>query len=441
MTQSQTPTKINCPKCNTSIDVNDILYHQLEEKLKQNNSAEQQKLQLEIENKRKEYHKAFADLQLQQNSIKEQKEKFNEELKLATQIQVKQEKLKYEEVIKKQIEEENSESTLLLKKELLEKSNQVKDLNKSRAEVEKLKREKDEIESKVKADAEIALTERLNEEKIKIQKSVDEQSELKFKQKDEQMKQMYEQLQIAQRKAEQGSMQLQGEVQELAIEEYLEAKYPFDVIEEIKKGARGADCIQIVHTREIQNCGKIYYESKRTKDFQKTWIEKFKSDMRAKNVDLGVLVTQTLPSGLERMGLFEGIWVCTFEEFKGLSAVLRENIIKINHAKMSEENKTDKMSLLYGYLTSTEFQMQMEAIVEGFTQMQTDLDKEKRAMTKIWKQREKQIDKVIDNTVGMYGSIKGIAGNAIGTVKSLELPYSEEDSDSDTETIQIENND
>ena len=438
MTQSQTPTKINCPKCNTSIDVNDILYHQLEEKLKQNNSAEQQKLQLEIENKRKEYHKAFADLQLQQNSIKEQKEKFNEELKLATQIQVKQEKLKYEEVIKKQIEEENSESTLLLKKELLEKSNQVKDLNKSRAEVEKLKREKDEIESKVKADAEIALTERLNEEKIKIQKSVDEQSELKFKQKDEQMKQMYEQLQIAQRKAEQGSMQLQGEVQELAIEEYLEAKYPFDVIEEIKKGARGADCIQIVHTREIQNCGKIYYESKRTKDFQKTWIEKFKSDMRAKNVDLGVLVTQTLPSGLERMGLFEGIWVCTFEEFKGLSAVLRENIIKINHAKMSEENKTDKMSLLYGYLTSTEFQMQMEAIVEGFSQMQTDLDKEKRAMTKIWKQREKQIDKVIDNTVGMYGSIKGIAGNAIGTVKSLELPYSDEDLE--TEAVQIENN-
>ncbi len=310
------------------------------------------------------------------------------------------------------------------KKELDEKSNQVKELNKSKAEIEKLKREKEEITSKVQADAEVALTKRLQEEKLLIQKTADEQNELKLKQKEEQLKQLQEQLQIAQRKAEQGSMQLQGEVQELAIEEYLADKYPFDVIEEIKKGARGADCIQIVHTREVQNCGKIYYESKRTKDFQKSWIEKFKADMRDKGVDVGVLVTEVLPSGMDRMGLVDGIWVCTFDEFKGLSSVLRDGIIKINHAKKSEENKTDKMSLLYGYLTSTEFSMQIEAIVEGFTTMKSDLETEKRSMARIWKQRDKQIDKVLENTIGMYGSIKGIAGNAIGNVKALELPYS-----------------
>ena len=263
----------------------------------------------------------------------------------------------------------------------------------------------------------------MKQEREKIQKSLDETNELKFKQKEEQLKQLQEQLQIAQRKAEQGSMQLQGEVQELAIEEYLEAKFPFDVIEEIKKGARGADCIQVVHTREVLNCGKIYYESKRTKEFSKTWIEKFKADMREKSVDVGVLVTEVLPSDMDRMGLLDGVWVCTYEEFKGLSAVLRESIIKLNHAKKGEENKTDKMSLLYGYLTSTEFSMQIEAIVEGFTTMQSDLDTEKRSMARIWKQREKQITKVLDNTIGMYGSIKGIAGNAIGNVQALELPY------------------
>lgn len=219
-------------------------------------------------------------------------------------------------------------------------------------------------------------------------------------------------------------MQLQGEVQELAIEEYLTDKYPFDVIQEIKKGARGADCIQVVHTREVQNCGKIYYESKRTKDFQKTWIEKFKADMRDKAVDVGVLVTEVLPSGIDRMGLVDGVWVCTFKEFKGLSSVLRDGVINIHRAKRTQENKTDKMSLIYGYLTSTEFNMQIEAIVEGFTTMKTDLETEKRSMARIWKQRDKQIDKVLDNTIGMYGSIKGIAGDAIGTVKSLELPYS-----------------
>ena len=419
-----TKTTIKCPNCNTDIDVNDILYHQLEDELKQKNIVEQKKLQDEADKKAKEFKKAKADLEAQQEAIKEQQEQFDDELKKATQLQLKVEKQKLQASIKKELEEEQSESISLLEKELAEKSNQVKELNKSKAEIEKLKREKEEIESKVKADSEIALTERLKQERGKIQKSLDETNELKFKQKEEQLKQLQEQLQIAQRKAEQGSMQLQGEVQELAIEEYLSNKFPFDMIEEIKKGARGADCIQIVHTREVQNCGKIYYESKRTKEFSKTWIEKFKADMREKSVDVGVLVTEALPSDMDRMGLLDGVWVCTYEEFKGLSAVLRESIIKLNHAKKGEENKTDKMSLLYGYLTSTEFSMQIEAIVEGFTTMQSDLDTEKRSMARIWKQREKQITKVLDNTIGMYGSIKGIAGNAIGNVQALELPYS-----------------
>jgi hypothetical protein len=418
-------TTIKCPNCNTDIDVNAMLYRQLEDELKQKNSAEQKKFQEATDKKEKEFQKAKKDLEAQQEAIKEQQEKFDDELKKATQLQLKIEKQKLQASIKKELEEEQGESISLLEKELAEKSKQVQELNKSKVEIEKLKREKDEIESKVKADAEIALTERLKQEKEKIQKLSDEQNELKLKQKEEQLKQLQEQLQIAQRKAEQGSMQLQGEVQELAIEEYLMNKFPFDMIEEIKKGARGADCIQIVHTREVQNCGKIYYESKRTKDFQKTWIEKFKGDMREKSVDVGVLVTEVLPSDMDRMGLFDGVWVCTFEEFKGLSAVLRESIIKINHAKQSEENKTDKMSLLYGYLTSTEFSMQIEAIVEGFTTMKSDLDTEKRSMARIWKQRDKQIEKVLDNTIGMYGSIKGIAGNAIASVSALELPYSD----------------
>ncbi len=419
-----TKTTIKCPNCNIDIDVNDILYHQLEDELKQKNLTEQKKLQEATEKKEKEFKKAKEDLEAQQEAIKEQQEKFDEELKKATQLQLKVEKQKLQESIKKELAEEQEESIALLKKELDEKSSQVKELNKSKAEIEKLKREKEEITSRVQAEAEIALTSRLQVEKQRIQKASDEQSELKLKQKEEQLKQLQEQLQIAQRKAEQGSMQLQGEVQELAIEEYLADKYPFDVIQEIKKGARGADCIQIVHTREVQNCGKIYYESKRTKDFQKTWIEKFKADMRDKGVDVGVLVSEVLPSDMDRMGLVDGIWICTFEEFKGLSSVLRDGVVKINHAKKSEENKTDKMSLLYGYLTSTEFSMQIEAIVEGFTTMKTDLETEKRSMARIWKQRDKQIDKVLENTIGMYGSIKGIAGNAIGNVKALELPYS-----------------
>ena len=311
----------------------------------------------------------------------------------------------------------------LMQNELSKKSEQIKELNRTKAEIEQLKRENSEIEERFRLEAHKALSLQLETEREKIQKVVHGKSELKLKEKEMQLNDLRHKLEEARRKAEQGSQQSQGEVQELAIEEWLSSKFPFDTIEEIKKGIKGADCIQTVHTREMQNCGTIYYESKRTKEFQKSWIEKFKADIREKGANLGVLVTEILPKDMERMGLVDGVWICTYEEFKALSFVLREHIVKLSHSLQSQENKSDKMSILYGYLTSNEFSMQIEAIVEGFTQMQSDLDTEKRAMGRIWKQREKQISKVLDNTVGMYGSIRGIAGNALGSISALELPY------------------
>ena len=426
-------TTIKCPNCQTEIDINEVLYHQLENKYKNEHLVEKKKLEAEIEAKRKEYKTHLDSLKAKEEEFKEQKEKFEEEIKKATQKELKAERVKVEELLRKEILDEQKESMAMLQKQLEEKSNQVKELNNAKAQIGQLQREKEEMESSIMAKAELTLNEKLKLEKERIQKATDEQNELKLRQKDEQLRQLQEQLQIAQRKAEQGSMQLQGEVQELAIEEWLKEKFPFDTIDEVKKGARGADCMQIVHTRESQNCGKIYYESKRTKDFQKSWIEKFKADMREKGADIGVLVTDVMPSDMQRMGLYEGIWICSFEEFKGLSAVLREQIIKIHHALISQENKTDKMSLLYGFLTSNEFKMQIEAIVEAFTTMQSDLDSEKRSMQRIWKQREKQIEKVLDNTINMYGSIRGIAGNAIGNIKALELGYSGDIIDGDGE--------
>jgi len=160
---------------------------------------------------------------------------------------------------------------------------------------------------------------------------------------------------------------------------------------------------------------------KRTKSFQPTWIEKFKSDMREKGADIGILVTEAVPKDMDRLGQINGIWICNFYEFKGLSIVLRESVIQISNALVSQENKGGKMEMLYDYLSGNEFRMQIEAIVEGFSQMKKDLDSEKRSMQRIWKQRDKQIEKVIHNTVDMYGSIKGIAGDAIQPVKQLEL--------------------
>ena len=169
----------------------------------------------------------------------------------------------------------------------------------------------------------------------------------------------------------------------------------------------------------------IYYESKRTKTFKDDWISKFKNDIQEKGADIGVLVTAVFPKGMTRMGMKDGVYICTYEEFKALSFILRETLIKISDMKIMQENRHEKSALLYNYLTSTEFRFQFETIVNAFVALQTDLDNEKRAMNKLWKKREKEIQNVLSATTDMYGAIQGISGNAIQRVEALELPLLE----------------
>jgi hypothetical protein len=410
--------KILCPNCGTEINVNEILYHQLEEDFKKRFSTQ-------LAEEKKKYTSELELLNLQKEEFEKKKQKENELFQEKLQSKLREERQIIEKQLKAKIVGEQSEQFALMQNELLEQSEKLKDLSRSKAEIEKLKREKDELKESVLADAERILNQKLIEEKEKIRKVEQDRNELAIKELHKQLDDQKRLTEEMKRKQEQGSMQLQGEVQELAIEEWLAANFPLDTIEEIKKGARGGDCIQTVNTRNSQNCGTIYYESKRTKDFQPSWIEKFKADIREKGANIGVLVTEVLPSDMDRVGQKEGIWICTYDEFKGLCKVLRESIIQINTAIVSQENKGDKMGLLYNFLTGNTFRLQVEAIVEGFTQMQTDLDSEKRAMQRIWKMREKQLEKVISNTIDMHGSIKGIAGNAIQEIKLLDLPYND----------------
>jgi len=430
---------IKCPNCGTHIDIDEIFYHQIEEKFKQQHLVEQKKLKDEIEAKRKEYKTHLDTLKAKEDALKEEKEKFDDELKKATREQLKIERAKLQDALKKELVEEQSESMELLQKELEEKSKQVQELNASKVMIEKLKREKDEVESKVKADAQIALNKLLLEEKEKLAKQaqelkeqtlkdVREANELELKTKDEQIAQMAKSIEDAKRKAEQGSMQIQGEALELAIESWISSQFPFDTVDEVKKGAFGADCIQTIHTRELQNCGIICYESKNTKAWSDGWITKLKQDMLKVNADLGVLVTSVYPKEMDRMGFVDGIWVCSLDEFKGSVSLLREGLIRVHKTVQREENRGDKMTLLYNYLTGNEFSMQMNSIVEGFMTMQTELDKERRSLMASWKRRQKLIDGVLQNTTEMYGSLQGIAGSgALGHIEALELPDDEED--------------
>jgi hypothetical protein len=205
-------------------------------------------------------------------------------------------------------------------------------------------------------------------------------------------------------------MQLQGEVQELMLEELLQTTFPFDKIEEVGKGVRGADCIQVVRNQFGNESGKIIYESKRTKDFANEWIEKLKSDMRTLGADVAIIVTQTLPKDMDRFGEKDGVYICTFTEVRSVALLLRNALLKIAEAKKSQENKGDKMVMLYDYLISSEFSEQWKAIREGFMSMKLSIQKERDTMEKLWKAREKQLEKVLLNAAHIKGSVEGIAG-------------------------------
>lgn len=407
-------SKINCPNCGTSIDVQDIISHQLEEEIKQ-------KYQAQLVEEKKKYESEFEVLNKAKENFEKRKKHENQLFQERLEKQLRADKKELEENLSKKMKREQADQFDSMQKELNEKSEKLKELNRSKAEIEKLKRENAEVKEAVEAEAQKRLNQQLQTEKEKIKKAEEDKNELRFKELQMKLDDQKKLTEEMKRKQDQGSMQMQGEVLELAIEEYLESTFPLDSIDEIKKGARGADCVQVVNSRTRINCGKIYYESKRTKEFQPSWIEKFKADMREKNADIGVLVTEALPKGVERMTNRDGIWICTFDEFKGLSTVLRESVIRVSAALVTRENKGDKMSFLYDFLTSNEFRLQIEGIVEGFTTMKNDLESEKRAMHRIWKTRDKQLEKVLSNTTNMYGSIKGIAGNAIGNIDALEL--------------------
>lgn len=407
-------SKINCPNCGTDIDVNDILSHQLEDELKKKYAKQFSEQKKEVE---QELEKIRKDKEAFESAKRKENELFQEKL----DQKLKAEREQYQAQIKKKISEEQEDQFKALQKELNEKSERLKELNKSKAEIEKLKREKSELSDKIEAEAQKKINDILIQEKEKIKIQAEEENKLKLMQLQKQLDDQIKLTADMKRKQEQGSMQLQGEVQELAIEDELRQAFPFDKIEEVSKGVRGADCVQTVVNKMQEDCGKIIYESKRTSNFGGDWVDKLKGDMLSAGADVAVLVTQTLPKDQKHFQMVNGVWVCSFSEFQSLAAVLRDGLIKVNATLSANENKGDKMQMLYSYLTGNEFRHQVEAIVDGFTSLKSELDREKRAMHKIWKDREKQIEKVILNTIDLYGSVKGIAGSSIKNIDSLEL--------------------
>lgn len=374
-------TTIKCPSCGNEFEPNDAVRDEVERKLRSQMVEWQKK-------KEEEAQKQLAEqsAQIEQHLRRQIAGDFEMQLKLLQQSEAdKEAKLKLAR--EKELEFIRKEQDIITKeKELDLKLQQM--LLEERGRLGEIIRKEEEDRNKLK----------------------DQEHQMRLKELEKQLEDQKKLAEEMKRKAEQGSMQLQGEVQELALEELLKNTFPFDLVSEVGKGVRGADCIQTVRNNFGQECGKIIYESKRTKDFGKDWIEKLKADMRSLGADVAVLVTQAMPADMDCFGEKDGVWICTFGEVRALTAVLRDLIIRVHTANKSQENKGDKMTLLYNYLTGSEFSEQWKAISEGFVQMKMSIVREREQMEKLWKAREKQLDKVLLNASGIKGSIAGIAG-------------------------------
>jgi hypothetical protein len=431
---------ISCPNCGHQFELENTLRNSIEQEYK---NKYNQKWAQEVANvKQKEEELKRLELQMKQNT---------EQLELRVQDEVNKKvlaekegllkmKQQQQEIIdaeiakqknslmddaKKKAESDIQQKLEMLSSELAEKSKSIQEAQKRELDLLKKQQELDEQKNNLELEAQRKMQELKSELEEKIRKNEGEKVDMKLKEKDKTIEDLHKMVDEMKRRSEQGSMQLQGEVQELALEELLRSSFPFDIIEEVSKGVRGADAIQIVNNHFGKQCGKIIYESKRTKSFSAEWIEKLKSDQRLSQADVAILVTQTMPKEMTHFGEKNGIWICSFEEVKPLAAVIRDGILKISQATASQENKGEKMQMMYDFLTSIEFKNQMEAIIDGFRSMREGIIKERIQAEKNWKEREKQLDKVLLNATHFIGSVKGIAGNALADIKMI----GEEDSE------------
>jgi hypothetical protein len=402
MSQHQHALNVECPQCHHVFDVEASLAAQIEKRLKADLAKGQQKALAELDQQREE-------LERQKKAVAQQQKHIDQEVE---QRLLAERKTLEQEALRKAREAQAAE-VQALKDKAKERDEELARMKKEQIN---LLDEKEKLE-RARADLELETKKAMAKERKRIEDEVkqreDEAHRMKDREKDLLLEKMKEQVEDLKRKMEQGSMQVQGEVQELELRELLEHQFRHDSIEEVLTGANGADVLQLVHDRLGRLCGTIAYESKRTKAFSDKWVEKLKEDMHRHKAEVGVIVTEAMPKDMSTMGLRDGVFVCSFREVGALAQVLRQSVLRIAEVRAQEENKDDKAHQLYSYFTSPEFKRRMQVIVEGYSVMKQQLEAEKRLMQKQWAARDKQLNALVDSATELQGSILGIAGNVM----------------------------
>ena len=412
-----TEPTIICPSCTTEIKLTESLAAPLiqatrkeyESKLKQNEA---------------DISKREAALKAQQLAIEDAQKLIDEQV--ADKLKVERKTIVAEETKKAKLAaaldlDAKSQELVELQNVLKQNNIKLEQAQKEQADLIRKGRELDDAKRELDLTVEKRVQASITEVRQKARQEAEDGLKLKVTEKEEQISSMQRRIEELKRKAEQGSQQLQGEAMELALEEALRTKFPLDSIEPVAKGEFGGD-VQRVMNPLGQVCGAILWESKRTKNWSEGWLAKLRGDQRAAKAEIAVIVSHALPRDIETFGHIDGIWITEPRLALPLVIALRQSLIEISNTRQVQVGQESKMELVYQYLTGPKFKHRIEAIVEKFSDMQTDLDRERKTMTRLWAKRETQIQGVIESTVGMYGDLQGIAGRALPEIEGLELP-------------------
>lgn len=413
---------ITCPKCKAEIPLTESLAAPLLE-------ATRRQYERKLSQKDKEIEQREEALREKEKKVADAKRKLDQQVtdQVAEQLKTERTRIIAEEARKaklansSEIEAKNREVEGL--KEVLAANNQkLAEAQKAQAEMLKKQRELDDAKRELDLTVEKRVQENLTEVRGQAKREAEEAERLKVAERDQKIASMQRTIEELQRKAEQGSQQLQGEVQELELENVLRSKFPYDTIEPVPKGEFGGDTVQRVISQAGVVAGTILWECKRTKNWSNGWLAKLREDQRAAKAEISVLISQVLPDGVETFDVIEGVWAAHPRVIIPLATILRNTLLEVSTARLITEGQQTKAEMVYQYLTGPRFRQRVEAIVEAFSCMQDDLDKERKAIMKQWAKRSEQIERVMSATVGMYGDLQGIAGKSIQEIEGLEFP-------------------
>ena len=399
---------LECPSCQHQFSPDASLQQHVQHLLQYQQSAMQQDF-------------ATKEEQLRKFQSKLKQQALEAETLINQQVETRAATLRQE--LQAQLKQDHADELRALRTELAEKNEIARTVKNKEIELEQLRRAVDQVEADVTLRYERQLTAQQQAIEQRVRQQTEEKYTLQLAEVNKRLSDTRHQLTEAQRKAEQGSTQLQGEVQEQYIEDKLRELFPCDTVQEVAKGVSGADVLQTVRNELHQASGTILYESKRTKAFGKDWISKLRSDQQRAGASAAILVTQQMPPEVEEeYCIIENVAVCSFRVFPMVAMLLRHQVMALHGEQLRHVNRADKMNQLYDYLTSQEFRMHLEGLVRCFSEMRQGVDKERRSWESQWKQREKQLEALMVHTAGIYGSVRQIAGGAVKEISLLELP-------------------